>query len=55
MAQQSEELIEIRWKVPKRIHKKIAMYQKSEELVTMEQAGVILLEKVTESIKPIKI
>jgi hypothetical protein len=44
-------MIEIRWKIPKHIHKKIALYQKDNELITMESAGILLLDKVTEKIK----
>lgn len=47
----SDEMIEIRWRIPKRIHKKIVLYQTDNEINTMESAGVLLLDKVTEKIK----
>jgi hypothetical protein len=45
------EMIEVRWKIPKHIHKKIALYQKGNEILTMESAGVKLLDRATEKIK----
>lgn len=44
---EKEEEVEVRWKIPKRIHKRIAVYQKWNELITMEQAAVMLLDQVT--------
>lgn len=45
----------IRWKMSEDLHAKIATYQKSHKLRSMNIAGVILLEKVTQDIKPIEI
>lgn len=48
---QLEEMVEVRWKLPKRILKKIAHYQIEKNLLSKEQAASVLLDKVTEKIK----
>jgi hypothetical protein len=50
-----DEYIEIRWRIKKKVHKKIAMYQKSKELLTLDAAGNILLEKITDGIQLIEL
>lgn len=45
------EKIQTRWGLPKHVHRKIAAYQKLNGLESLEAAGVLLLEKVTQNIK----
>jgi hypothetical protein len=45
----------IRWAIPEDIHAKIATYQKSNSISTMESAGIRLLKKITQQIKKVKV
>lgn len=42
--------VQIRWELPEHVYKKIGVYQRSHRLSSLEQAGRLLLEKVTEEI-----
>lgn len=46
---------QVRWEFPDDLLTKIAMYQASNNLRNMNTAAVILLEKITQEIKPIKL
>jgi hypothetical protein len=42
--------IQVRWELDRELHKKIGAYQKYHGIVTMQAAGHLLLEKITQNL-----
>lgn len=50
-----QKAINVRWEIPETLRRKIACYQKMHGLHSVNDAAVILLEKITDKMKPLEI